>query len=500
MALAALLVAVTACDGDAERVRRPRGSAVWVDPESAPLTAEGQRVLRSAGVEEVFLEVAEIAWTDGGARLDDVPSALNGAVPTGTPVTLVVQGASPPPDTDPQAAAEELAGSLRDLRYRASQASLLPVGIHLGVDASPASETAAELLRALRPALGDDLLLSTSVEPERVGEGEIQSLASAVDYVVAFLYGQAPGTPDEPTAWDPYTAAGWIPALEDLGVDYLVGLHVLGHADHLGPAGERRTTTTHASLRSLADDPTLRLSIDDALHSGVGRLVHTFQAQGASRAAGWRVAPGDRIRVVRTAPALLRDLVERVEATDPRRHTGYLFHRVAAPEEDLSFGPAEVAACLGAVSPVPRLGWKLVVESSQDDFAVIQVELLNRSRQRTDLAATDGNYLEVRVQGGYFERVDPGAFSRYTLWRGDQEARPGTGWREPDGVRLYTRVVGAEERIGGAVLDLRTRGGEPSVSVSGRFFLPDGTELELPREGGPLESSMEGPAERRRAE
>lgn len=501
VALAALLVAATACGGEADRPRRPRGSAVWVDPERAPLMAEGRRVLREAGVDEVFLEVGEIEWGGEGARLEEAASALNGAVPPGTPVTLVVRGASPPADVDPDAAAQSLARSLRDLRYRTTGAELLPVGVHVDVDASSVPDRSAELLRALRGSLGDDLLLSTSVAPELVGEGSIQDLASSVDYVVAFLYGQSPGAPDEPTAWDPAIAAGRIPALEELGVDYLVGLHVLGYAEHLGPAGEERATTTHASLRSLADDPMLRLSLGDALQAGVGRLVHTFQAQGTSRSGGWRIAPGERIRVIRTAPALLRDLVERVEAAEPRRNTGYLFHRMAAPDEDLSLGPAEVAACLGAVSAVPHLQWRLVVQSLRNDSAAIQVELLNRSRQRTDLAATDGNYLEVRAQGGYFERVDPGAFSRYTLWRGDQEARPGMGWREPDGVRLYTRLVDAGERIGGAVLDLRTRGEEvPAVSVSGRFFLPDGTELDLPPEGGPLEPSMVGPDEMQRAE
>lgn len=495
-ALAALLAVAAGCGGEPERPRRPRGSAVWVDPAIAPLTPEARRTLQAAGVEEVFLEAATLRWEGGQARLEEIPSAFEGAVPPGLPVTLVVRGAGPPDEVDPPTAEEGMTRGLRGLRHRAERSGLLPVGFHFDFTADPDPEASAALLGALRRASGSGLLLSTSLRPERAGEREGRALAGAVDYVVAFLYGQAPGAPDDREAWDPGLAAERVEALEALGRDYVVGLHVLGRADHLGPAGDLRTTTTRAVLESLAEDPALRLSIDDPF-AGVGRLVHTFQAQGASRAAGWRVAPGERIRVTRTAPALLRDFVGRVEAARLRHHAGFVFHRLAAPEEALSLTPAELAASLGAVSPLPDLRWRLVVQSQARDSTVLQIELLNRSRQRTDLAATDGNYLEVRAEGGYFERVAPGDFARYTLWRGDREARPGTGWREPDRVRLHTRMVGAEERIGGATLTLRARGGAPAVYVSGRFFLPDGSELEIPPEGGSLEPSREGPSEAR---
>jgi len=51
-------------------------------------------------------------------------------------------------------------------------------------------------------------------------------------------------------------------------------------------------------------------------------------------------------------------------------------------------------------------------------------------------------------------------------------------------VRLYTPMVRGGERIGGAVLELRRREPRPSVRVSGRYFLPDGRELELDAVGG----------------
>jgi hypothetical protein len=496
-ALAALLAVAAACGGGSDRPRRPQGSAVWVDPAIASLTPEGRRTLDRAGLEEVFLEAATVSWPGGGAEVAEVPSAFAGAVPRGTPVTLVIGGEGAPVGADPERAAGDLDAALRDLRHRAEGAGLFPVGVHF--DLGPAGDPAAfaavlRSLRALRGKLGGDLLLSASVPTDRLGSDGIRSLAGTVDYVVAFLYGQAPGVRDDPAAWDPQAAAAQVTELEDLGTDYVVGIHVVGRADHLGAADDLRTTTTEAALKPLAMNPSLRLSIDDAF-AGVGRLVTTFQAQGASRAAGWQVAPGDRIRVVRTAPALLRDFMAQVEATEHRHHSGYLFHRLAGLREELSLAPAELAAALAGASPRPELHWKAVVRSRRGDSVVLTVELENRSPQRTDLAATDGNYLELQTRGGFFESVDPGAFSRYTLWRGDQEARPGTAtaWREPDRVRLYTPMVAGRERIGGAVLTLRVQGGPPTLFATGRFFLPDGSELEIPTSGGAIEATLTGP-------
>lgn len=491
--LATLLVLAAGCTTGVDRPRRPRGSAVWVDPQSAPLTVEGRRTLARAGVEEVFLEAATLSWEGGEARLAESEAAFADAVPQGTPVTLVVRGEAPPEGADPGAAAGELLTDLQDLRYRAEQAGLLPVGVHFDLDPGGSAERLADLLRGVRQSFAEDLLLSTSIPSDRLGDDAIRKLAGTVDFIVAFLYGQAPGAHDDSSAWDPQVVAAHAAELEEIGADYVVGLHVVGRADHLDAAGELQTTTTRAALKPLASDPSLRLSIDDPF-AGVGRLVHTFQAQGTSRAAGWRIAPGERIRVVQTAPGLLRDVMARIEATEPQHHTGYVFHRVAGPEEELSLVPAELAAALGGVSPVPDLHWKVVVESEQEDSVVLGIELENRSRQRTDLAATDGNYLEIRTESGYFDRVVPGGFSRYTLRSGDQEARPGTAWRRPDGVRLHTPMVAGGERIGGAVVSLHPQGGEPSVFLSGRFFLPDGSELEIPSEGGPVTATMTGPA------
>lgn len=484
LALAAAAIAAGCGGGEGERTPRAAGSAAWVDPRAATLDPAGRRALAEAGVEEVFLEAATLAWDGAEPVVEEVPGAFAGAVPAGTPVTLAVrETAAPGVDLDAVEAGRRLAGLLRGLRLRAEAAGLLPLGYHL--ELAPASQPG--LVRAVRAAAGPGLHVSAALpravlrSPEGL-EGA-RELAGAADFVVTILYGQLPDDPDDPAAWDPERLAADLAALETLERDYLVGLVVVGALHRLSAAGEVAEATTRAQLKALALEPALRLSIADPF-AGVGRAVHTFQAQRPVRAAGWELAPGESVRVVRTAPSLVQGVVDRLRTADLRHRLGQLYYRVAAPEEELSLGPEELAAATGASPPVPELVPRVVVESLVRGSVTLHVELRNRSRQSTDLAATDGNFVQVRAREGYFQRVEPGEFSRYSLWRGGREVRPGLGWREPDEVRLYTPMVRGGERIGGAVLELRSRGTRPAVSVAGRFFLPDGRELELPERGG----------------
>ena len=479
----ALLLTAVGCGGAGEaRAGRRAGSAVWVDPREAALAPEDWRVLAAAGVEEAFLEAGSLGWEGGRPAIAEAGAAWVGAVPPGTPVTLVVRGAGAPAGAEADGrAAPELARALRALRIRAEAGGLLPVGYHL----DPSTEPSPELVRALRAAVGPGLLVSAGLPRERLRAAGARELAAAADFVVAFVYGQLPQAPDDPEAWNPARALDDLAALEALDADYLVGVTVVGSAHRLSPSGERRESTTRTGLKALAQEPALRLSIGDPLQGGVGRVVHSFQAQRPVRAAGWQLAPGETVRVVRTAPSLVQALLGELGQVDRGRRRGELFYRASGPEEELSLSSAELAAALGEEPAAPELWPRLVVASIRGDAIELRLGLANRSRQSTDLAATDGNYLRVRTEGAHFVRVEPGEFTRYTLWRGGREVRPGlAGWREPDEVRLYTPMVRGGERIGGAVLELRRREPRPSVWVSGRYFLPDGRELELDAVGG----------------
>lgn len=482
---------VAACGGGSGAPSgRAAGSAIWVDPGRASLDPDGRRILAEAGVEEVFLEAGTLTWDGARPMLETVPEAFAGAVPEGTPVTLVLRGTEPVGEGLELGGADRgLARAVRELRLEAEAAGLLPLGYHLDLPggASPA------LVRHLRDAAGPDLLVSTELSRERLGRSDgsardpaaARELAAASDFVVAFLYGQRPGERDAPAAWDPQRMEEDLAALESLETDYLVGFVLVGSVHHLTAAGDPRETRTRADLKDLAREPALRLSIADPF-AGVGRVVHSFQAQRPVHAAGWDLAPGETVRVVRTAPSLVQDLLERARRAELRHRVGQVFYRLASPDEGLSLTPAEVAAAMGRSPPEPELRPRLVVESMQGDSATLGVSLRNRSPLSTDLAATDGNYVRVRAESGYFDGVEPGEFSRYSLWRGGREVRPGLGWREPDEVRLYTPMVRGGERIGGARLELRRRGAGARVTVGGRFFLPDGRELELAPTGGPV--------------
>lgn len=500
--LALLLVSSAACGGDgAARPARPDGSAVWVVPERAALDGESSRLLAAAGVEEIFLDAAAVEWRGGEPAVAGAVGAFE-AVPAGTPVTLVARGAAPAPGGgfDLAAAGHALGEALRELAIAAEESGLLPLGVHLEpVDGEPLLPP--ELLRATRAAIGRELLLSTSIPRHALGSDAAAEAAEEVDFVVSFLHGHPSDAPDDPEAWDPERARDDLEALGAIGSDYMVGFHAVGSARRLDAAGESvaGAVSTRTDLKALALDPALRLDIDP--FTGDGRLLYTFQAQAPTRigsgGAGGRLAPGESMRVSRSAPAFVRLVLDELtsRARDGSdRYTGALFHRAAAGDELLAFDASEMAASLGAGPAAPELAWRVVVKSRQSDFVSMDIELVNRGRQSTDLAATEGNYLEVKAQDGHFVAVEPGDFSRYSLWSGDQEARPGTGWREPDGVRLSTPMIQGGERLDGATLTLRGGGSRPRISVGGRFILTGGDVLELPVVEGALESSLGGPA------
>jgi hypothetical protein len=502
------LLGMAGCGGDSEdRPSRPRSAAVWVAPGEATLDGEGARLLAAAGAEEVFLEAAEVEPEAGGLALRPAAGVFRGAVPRGTPVTLVARGSfgGTVPIGDPEAAGAALAEDLRSLALDAEEAGLLPVGVHLepGFGEPPPP---AELVRAVRTGLGSELLLSISI-PRRVLDAGATSddafesaaeSARASEFVVVDLYGHPARAADDPAARDPAVLQSDLAKLGELGADFVAGLHVVGNAWHLDSAGERveGEGTSRADLKALALDPALQLEIDPFASNG--RLLYAFQAQAPARVAiagsTWRLAAGESIRVSRSAPPVARWILDVLEESGLDGYTGPLFRRIGAIDERLAFQPADIAAALGAETGGPEIGWRIVVESRYSDSVVLQVELENRGTQSTELVTTEGNYLEVRAQNGHFTAVEPGDFTRYTLWRGGQEARPGIGWREPDGVRLSTPMVDGGERVGGARLTLRTTGGAPRLSVAGRFVSTGGEILELPETGGTVETSLSGPS------
>lgn len=495
-----LLLVLVGCGPEGgDRRSRPAGSAIWVDPREASLSPDGARALRAEGSDEVFLSVGELSAGGGGVTVEGWTADFAAAVPERTPVTLVVEGTWPPRgDLSTGRAADDLLPTFGALRAEAEAAGLLPVGVHLHLvpreDASPddeALERLADLTAHLREGLADDLFLSMSIDRGWLARPGVDGLIRSVDFVVPFLYGSAPGAPDRPELWDPEQIATDVARVEELGVDYLIGVYTLGSASHRAAGGEVLDTTTRVSLADLARNQDLRRSIGDAF-GGVGRLVYHFQAQRRTNAAGWQLAPGDAIEVVATAPSLLHTLRNRLAQEASERQLGLVFDRAPAPDEAITPAAPALAAALGPEPPKPDLRAALVVESTGQQTVILAIELENLSTLSTDLALGEGNYVALRTSDAFVEQVEPGEFGRYSLWRGGHEVRPGLAWREPDEVRLYTPIVAAGERVGGARVELGLRREEAAAFLAGRFYLPDGQELELEPVGGEL-SGIAGP-------
>lgn len=483
-----------------DRPDRPAGSAIWVDPREASLSADAGRALRASGCDEVFLSVGALSTAGGTVALDRWDVDLRSAVPERTPATLAIVGAWPPEtDVSPGRAAEALLPALTALRTDAEAAGLWPVGIHLHLAprtgfGGESLESLAELTGELRDALAGDLFLSVSIHRDWLDRPELEPLLRSADFVVPFLYGDSPGAPDRQEAWDPERVAEDVTRVEALGVDYLIGTRILGSASHRAAGGEVLDVTTRVSLGALASNQDLRRSIGDAF-GGVGRLVYVFQAQRRTRAAGWQLAPGDAIRVVGTAPALLHGLRSRLAEGASEHQLGLLFDRAPGPEERFTPAPTALAAVLGPDAPTPDLQGELVVDSTGQRTVILGIALENLSTLSTDLALGEGNYVSLTTQDAFVERVEPGDFARYSLWRGGREVRPGLGWREPDEVRLYTPMVAGGARVGGARVELGLRGEDAAAFLAGRFYLPDGQELDLEPTGGEL-SRIAGPGAR----
>lgn len=485
-ALALLLVLGTGC-GDAPHGRpRPPGSAVWVGAAGG-LSAGTLRRLRAAGAGELFVEAATVRVApDGAPRVERAEWGSRGALPP-TPATLVLRLETVPPP----AAAGRLAAAWRPLRRHAEAAGLRVVGLHaLGPGDSPAAlAELAELVGALRRALPGHLHLSASLPRSGLDLAAAADLARRVDFVAVPLYGPPEGEPSLGDAeaadhWDPERVARDLERLEALGVDFLLGLGTVGHAVRTDPGGRARALDTRLRLADLLADPALRLRPLDLEALGAGEVAQSFDVRRPTRVGRWSLAPGESVRVVRAAPAHLQAFRRR--AAEVPGYLGTLFHRLAAPEEELSLGGAALAGVLADEPADPRPRPRVEVVGRRGRRHELVVGLANPSPHDSDVSLGDWNYLELSVDGGWISEVRPGGFDRHRLSRGAEDLAPTVaGWREPDTVRLYTAYLPPRSALEPARVTIETRRPDARVSLNGRFLLPDGRvealeELSLP--------------------
>lgn len=486
VAVAAFLCgSVMSCDSLSSR-QRPPGSALWVGTAS-PALESWSGELEASSIREVFLEMGEIAFAAGVPRIDGVSAPV---LPRRTPTTLVVSGEWTVGELDEQDAAESLAAGVRQLKIEAESRGLLPVGIHFDVDAGSALESYAQVLRLLRGEL-DEQLLSASVEGSWLSRPEMEELARAVHYLVPFLYGQRlEAEKEESRLWDLAALEESLTRLEELEVDYVVGVVTLGGLSHLGRGDDLLATTGRAHLSPLLHNSSLKIEASFAFE-GFHRQVFNLEARRPVEVGDWAVRSGEKLRVVRPLSSHVQELVGRLGQLDLEHHRGEVFYRLSQPEESLSLSLDHLLRALGPGDISPEINVDVARLRATSSAWTLKVELNNPSSESTALALQDLNYVELRADGGVWGQVELGDFRRMDLVNsavsegaaGQSRRRSGRSMRsirDADILRLHYPIVDAGLTLSSGPVYLLLKSRRPQVTISGQFRLPGGRSLALP--------------------
>lgn len=472
--LALLTLAALACSPARQRLDKPHRSALWVGAGGAVTLAE-LGSLERVGVSELFVDAASLAWDGRTPRLEPRPLF---SLPRRTGVTLVVRGVWPDGELDPAATATALAAEVASLLPQAEAQGLVPLGVHFDVAAGRTLASYGAVLSALQGELERDLFLSASMAREWIGVPGSAEVAGAVDFLVAFLYGQRPGESDHNASWDLQKVEANLDRLEELGRDYMLGVVTLGRAVHLGSGGEPLAETTRLSLGELARRPELELTYGFTLE-GIDRLVYRFRVDEPVRAGEWSLPPGHSVRVTRLASAHVEELQRRLGVLRLDHLLGIAYYRLPAAGERLSLSLANLRAALAPEVAVaaPQIALQLLEEGRRRRR--YRVVVANTNDEPTDIVLLGNNYAEVRVEGGSFGRVEPGGFHRWELLRPDRRGEMVRAFRNAPVLRLYLPFLdGSEEVASGPVEIVAAGDDEPVVSVGGSFVVPGGVTVE----------------------
>jgi len=468
-----LAVLAAGCFGG-DAPRKGRVSALWIAPRSAPVDAGTLSRLEAVGLAELFVEAATLEWEGSAPRLE-----LLRLAPTARrqPVTLVVRGAWPEADLEPAPVAERLRAEIDRLRLAAEQAGLLAVGVHLDVVVPAAGfEAYGATLRKIRSGLEGRLFLSVDIPRQALGEPGLGQVAQGADFLVCFLYGQRASEEEDPGAWDLQSVEGNVQKLERLARPYLLGAVTVGSVTWRGRDGRPRARGTEAELRALVDDPGFELKPGFSLE-GVDRQVFEFVARSSANVGGWALAPGDSIRVVKTATPFLEEFLRRTGAWESPNRLGEIFYRQPAAGERLSIGAAGLVDALDPSAARPDLVLELERRFRSERAWRLRVRLRNAGDEPTDLAFFDSNYVELRIAGGTISDADPGDFRRLELLFEGTEKGTMRALRAADTLRLFAPLVEGGESFESGDVELRLSEARPRVTVAATFLLPEGRLL-----------------------
>ncbi len=473
LATLGLTLAAAGCFGGKRAPKSP-GVAVWVSPRSAALDAAQASRLGEVGVTESFVESAQLEWSGGHARLKPVTTPRPARR---EPTTLVITGSWPAADVDPKAVAKELAQALPGLRLTAEQQGRLPIGIHFDLVVSGSLDKYGDTLYELRDQMDDRLYLSATVARRDIAGDALDRFVEPLDFLVGFVYGQRPGEPEDPGAWDLQSVEGSVRRLEKVGRPYYLGAVTVGTATLRDASGATRESSTEFDLGALVWQPRLELKRGFTLE-GIDRQVYEFRARTPVTVGPWSLAKGESVRVVRAATTNIEEFRRRCGAWPAPHLLGEVLWRLPAEGEKLSMDAANIA---DALSPDPsHPGLEIVVErtSARGRTWKLQLSLVDHNDEDTDVSYLDANFVDLSVEGARIADVTAGDFARFELSR---QGERGTmqALRQADQVRLFAPIVEGRQRLATGPIELELSGKQAVVRTSGKFLMTDGQFLTL---------------------
>jgi hypothetical protein len=478
MRKSAVLLAVVwfaSCLG-AGRPGKPAASAIWVASGAEALPVDALAELARAGASDLFVPAAELAWEGSTPRLR--PLSLDG-VPKAMHPTLVVSGEFSAA-ADPADAGKALVAAVGQLRLESEARGRVPAGVHFDLrvkgNLAEVLSLYANLLGRIRAELPRDLFLSAGLErawlADPTAAEATREFAGNVDFLVAHLYGQRPGEPEDETAWQIERVVKDVRLLEELEVPYQVGVETVGEIAWLR-GGATRERSTEMSLKPLLTLAALRLEHGFSLASG-DRQIYTFRAQSASQVGDWALQAGDALRVVRTATPFLQALRARLAQLGLKRHLGESYRRAPRAGEALTPSLASLLAALQEKAVTPDL---VVALEPVEGGRALRLRLENRNDEGSELSVLEHNYIEVVAKGGLIGNVEAGGFPRYALFREGEAANSVRSVRAPDRVRFYLPVLEGRDQVVSGDIEIRDA---TQVTASAAFLLPDGNTVVSP--------------------
>jgi len=467
-------VTMLACLGSRREARAP-GAAVWVGAASEAPTAQALERLAAQGVTDYFVEVARLEWSGGRPVLESVAAPR---LARRERTTLVISGTWPSGGVDAAEAAAELARAIQGLTIAAEGAGRAPIGVHFDLEVAGAPADYAHTLESLREELDGRLDLSASVGPAQLGDAEAaKRLAEPLDFLVAFLYGQRPGSEEDARAWDLQSVETAVRELEKLERPYYLATVTVGTASWRA-RGRVRETSSSLDLSVLVRENRLELKRGFSLE-GIDRQVYEFRAKAPVEVAGWKLAPNESVRVVRAATSNVEEFLRRCGAWGAERLLGPLFWRLPEPGERLALTAANLADALAPNPSLPALELEVERDTEARRDWRLRVTLVNQNDEATDLAFFDANWVELSVAGARIADVHHGQFARFELYHEGERATM-RALREADTVRFWAPIVeGRQRMMSGPIQLVRTGAGPPAVRTSGRFILTDGSIVEI---------------------